>query len=90
MLQKVIFFLPCGSIMKLIFCQIFFSYRGIKYIAGKIQIAHCHMVIMNCVILKSHSLDRYLPFVCLFVYVFVEQEIEIKWKRLSWKTEIKN
>lgn len=61
--------------MKLIFCQIFFSYRGIKYIAGKIQIAQYHMIMMSCVIFKSHSLDRYLPFIYLFVYIFIEQEI---------------
>lgn len=50
---EILLFLPHISIMKLMFCQIFFFYREIKYMAGKIQLASCHKIILNCVILKK-------------------------------------
>ena len=52
-LKFFFFFLPHISIMKLIFCQIFFFYREIKHMAGKIRLASCHKIILNCVILKK-------------------------------------
>lgn len=50
---EIVFFLPHISIMKLMFCQIFFFYREIKHMAGKIRLASCHKIILNCVILKK-------------------------------------
>ena len=52
-LKLFFFFLPHISIMKLMFCQIFFFYREIKHMAGKIRLASCHKIILNCVILKK-------------------------------------